>query len=649
MSRNFNQMMVKNKVNISLLLLLFTIAGFCQKQTATFDSLKRVLKYAKNDTVHVNLYNKIADKFKESNVDSTAFYASKAAALAKKLNYNFGLANSILSTGNYYIVIGDYKKATQNFQIAQNLFEKLLDNSSGKDSKLIKNGLARAYASQGIIYSQESNYFNALEMYQKALAIYIEINQKTNICKAYNNIGIVYKSQQNNTKALEYFKKALDIQQEIFEQSAAVTLTNIGVIYAEKGNKQEAINYYNKAKKLFENNDNQRGFALLNNYYGDFYLKEKDYSKTEKYYSQALKMYEELQNKFGASLALYNLANLNTELKQYDKAIKLAEKSLTYAKEIGVLDQTYHSEKLLSDLYTSKKMPALSFAHYKNFIVARDSIVNQENSKKILRSEMEAEYKAKTGILAESGKRKTQLIIFLLLGAFLLVGLIFVTYNRMQVKKRLTLQKEVAEYEQKALHLQMNPHFVFNCLGSISSFIVQNGTDSALKYLAKFSKLMRLTLEYSKGALIPIDKEIESLQNYLELEQLRFHNKFQFTISSSDKVEFNMGIPPLLIQPFVENAILHGIVPKEGDGKIEINFDVQDGQFICNITDDGIGLNASKHLKENSVTAHKSMALEITKKRLEIMEATTAKSAQIEIIENNGTIVTLRLPIQYIK
>lgn len=223
----------------------------------------------------------------------------------------------------------------------------------------------------------------------------------------------------------------------------------------------------------------------------------------------------------------------------------------------------------------------------------------------------------------------------------------------MQVKRRLTLQKEVAEYEQKALHLQMNPHFVFNCLSSISSFIVQNGTDQALKYLSKFSKLMRLTLEYSKGQLIPIDKETESLRNYLELEQLRFHDKFDFRITQSDRVEFNVGLPPLLIQPFVENAILHGMVPKEDRGFIHVHFDSENGQIICTIEDDGIGIAGSHKLKENSVAVHKSMALDITKKRLQIMESTTSKSAQIEITDlhhgsETGTRVTLKLPIQYI-
>jgi LytS/YehU family sensor histidine kinase len=118
----------------------------------------------------------------------------------------------------------------------------------------------------------------------------------------------------------------------------------------------------------------------------------------------------------------------------------------------------------------------------------------------------------------------------------------------------------------------MNPHFVFNCLGSISSFIVQNGTDSAIKYLAKFSKLMRLTLEYSKESLIPIDKEIESLQNYLELEQLRFNNNFDFAITKSTEIEDDVALPPLLLQPFVENAIIHGVIPKKTKGKIKVDF-----------------------------------------------------------------------------
>jgi tetratricopeptide (TPR) repeat protein len=646
---------VKKTFYISTLLLTILFGNFCLAQQTEIDSIKRVLRVTKIDTAKVNLYNKLADKFKESNPDSTGVYANKAALLSQKVKYNFGLASSFINSGNSNIILGNYKKALSYFQKAEKSFENQLNSNSEIDIKRIQNGLARAYASQGVVYSEQSNYFMSLEKYQKALKIYIANDQKNNIAKAYNNIGIVYKAQGNSQKALEFFQKALPIQHQIGEQSEAVTLTNIGLIYFEKGDMSKSFLNYMDAKKLFEKNDNKRGFALLHNYLGDYAYKDGNDFKAGIEYNYGLELYEAMQNKHGASLVLYNLGQMNYELKNYIEALKYAQKSLAYAKEVDVLDQTFHSEKLISEIYAAQNNPTKSLEHYKNYIVARDSITNQENNKKFVRAEMDFEYKKKEALFAEQSKRQTQFTIFSILATLLVIGLILLAYNRMQVKKRLTLQKEVAEYEQKALHLQMNPHFVFNCLGSISSFIVQNGTDSALKYLSKFSKLMRLTLEYSKGALIPIDKEIESLQNYLELEQLRFHNKFIFNIKASDKVEFNMGIPPLLIQPFVENAILHGMVPKEGNGKIDVNFDVHNSQLICTITDDGIGLAKSKHLKENSVTAHKSMALEITKKRLEIMEATTSKSAQIdikELITNNqisGTCVTMQLPIQYIQ
>ena len=622
-------------------------------QQTTIDSLKRVYKVTKIDTTKVGVLNKIASEFKEINPDSTSFYAKKALELSSKLNYPFGEANGEVNLGNAYIILGNYDIAKNHFEKAKNIFNSLL--KSEEENKTFIFGLARCYSSLGVIFSQVGNYYESLDNYQSGLELYKKIHQKNAISKSYNNIGIVYKSRQNYNKALEYFKKALKIQEEIGEKTTPVTLTNIGVIYFESNKLTQAVTYYTKAENLFKTIENTRGLALLQNYWGDYYIQTRATDKAENHYKKSLELYESMHNKFGASLALYNLGTLYFDQKKYEQAMEFASKSLSYAQEIGVLDQNYHSEKLVSEIYGAQNKAELSLQHYKNYIVARDSLNTMESTKKFDRAEMDFEFQKKEALFQEKTKREHLILIFSIVGSLLFIGLILVLINRYQVKRRLTLQKEVAEYEQKALHLQMNPHFVFNCLGSISSFIVQNGTDSALKYLSKFSKLMRLTLEYSKDALIPIDKEIESLQNYLELEQLRFHDKFDFKIKSSETVEFNMGLPPLLIQPFVENAILHGLVPKEGNGMIIVDFDVQKDQLICTIWDNGIGITKSAAIKENSVKAHKSMALEITKKRLEIMEATISKSAQIEIKEleeNNevvGTKVTLRLPKQYIQ
>ncbi|MBS7787439.1 tetratricopeptide repeat protein [Flavobacterium sp. CYK-55] len=642
---------MKRLLYIVCLIFLCTSGPCIFGQKPSAKNLIKQLKHTSADTVKVNLYNKIADQYKTSQPDSLFYFAQKAQILATKIQYPLGLAHAYINLGNHALILGKYEQALEFFKRVDRKLNTSLENES---NPFVKNTKARALASIAVVYTQQSNYYKALEFYQKALKIYQETADKISISKCLNNIGIVYKSQSNLTKALEYLKQAVAIQEQIKEPNTAMTLTNIGVIYFERHQYEPAKQYYEQAEKLFSQNNNPLGSALLANYWGDYFQKKQQSEQALSAYEKALNLYESMQNKFGASLALYNIAKLYAAQKQYNLAMPYVQKSLAYAQNIGVLDQAYHSEKLLSEIYAALHQTEASFAHYRNYIAARDSINNLENSKKFAQAEMNFEYQKKEALLAEQNKRQRLITLFIILGCAFLAVVIILLYNKRQVKRRLTLQKEVAEYEQKALHLQMNPHFVFNCLGAISSFIVQNGTDSALKYLSKFSKLMRLTLEYSKGSLIPIDKEIESLQNYLELEQLRFRHKFEFSISSSPKVEFNMGIPPLLIQPFVENAILHGMVPKDGNGQIEIAFDVVDQQFICTVTDDGVGLSESKMLKENSVTAHKSMALEITKKRLEIMESITSKSAQIEIEELNnehqkaGTRVTLRLPIQYI-
>lgn len=645
---------MKKRYLSRLLGLLFTGLGcFSFAQQPVIDSLQRVLSVSRIDTAKVNIYNALAHEFRESNPDSTQFYAAKALQLSDKSRYEFGMANALLNKGNAFVILSDYPKARQNFLAAQKHFENLLGSGSDIAENRIQNGLARAYASAGVVFSEENDYSKALENYFKALKIYQKIDLKPSISKTYNNIGIVYKSQSHLAKAIEYFQKALQIQNQTGEQSAAVTLTNIGAVHFEMGNNGKALEYYRKAENFFKKIDNKRGNALLQNYFGDYYKANGQPAKAVGHYNQAQKMYAEMGNTFGIALTHYGLGEVHAGQKNYPEAIAAVSKSLALARSIGTLDQIKHSEKLLSEIYAQTGNQAQAFAHYKQYIAIRDSLENDENTKKFVRAEMNFEYEKKEALMMEKNKRQQQFALFLIIGGLLLLVLIFVTYNRLQIKRRLTLQKEVAEYEQKALHLQMNPHFVFNCLGSISSFIVQNGTDSAIKYLSKFSKLMRLTLEYSKGSLIPIDKEIEGLQNYLELEQLRFNKKFEFAITSGLEIEDDMALPPLLIQPFVENAILHGMVPKEGNGLIEVNFDIQDNKLVCTITDDGIGILQSKAIKENSVKAHQSMALEITRKRLEMMEATTAQPAHVTIEEMTdgnqpaGTRVVISLPIQY--
>lgn len=325
------------------------------------------------------------------------------------------------------------------------------------------------------------------------------------------------------------------------------------------------------------------------------------------------------------------------------------------AKELKLPETLMKSEKLLSDIYDKQGNQELALLHLRNYNLEKDNLEKIINEQQRLKTELDFHYEKLQQEQKEIDMRKKQSVIigFVVL-AFVLVGLFFYFRNQ-EREKTLKLQKQLAEFEHKALHLQMNPHFVFNCLASISSFIMQNGKEDAMKYLSKFSKLMRLTLEFSKESEIPIDKEIEALQNYLELEQLRFNQKFEFKINKASEIEDDTAIPSLLLQPYVENAIIHGLAPKDGKGFISIDFTQNDDQLICVIEDDGVGINTSRELKKNSVNIHQSMALEISKKRLETLEELENQKVNLTIEElkdenNNGkgTRITLELPLNYI-
>lgn len=642
-------------------LLLSSAAGWSQNQKV--DSLVLVLQKTRNDIDKAELLNDIADQYKTSNPKLMMEYAQKAFDLARKIDYDLAKGNALLNLGNANIISGNYPKALQYFTDAQHLFEGLVIKKNIDKQK----GLAKALGSIGIVFSEQSNYSKALEYYLKAVKIYEQVKDEEKCAKLYNNIGIVYKSQSADFKALEYFIKAQKIQEKRNDPNIGITYTNIGNGYLKQNNLPKAFEYYSKAKNTLDKKPNPRALGEWHNNIGLYYKAQKQEGKAVASWNSAIGVFEAIDDKFGIGDSYLHLGQLHLEQNKLPEAISFAEKALVLAKETKVLEQVVLSEKLLSDIYSKQNNTAQALEHFKRYSQAKDSLTNEENIRRSVEEELTFDFEKREAVqqkeiekrdllLKEESKRNTLQLFFAAVFGLLLFGIAFLIYNRIQLKKNLTLQKELAEYEQKALHLQMNPHFVFNCLGSISSFIVQNGTDSAIKYLSKFSKLMRLTLEYSKESLIPIDKEIESLQNYLELEQLRFNNKFTFTISKSSDIEDDMAMPPLLLQPFVENAIIHGVIPKKEKGSIAVRFTIENESLFCTVEDNGVGFKESIAQKENSVVAHKSMALDITRKRLEMIESTTKQKTEfkIEEIKTNpdeilGTKVTLHLPIQYIQ
>jgi|GEM_PF-1869968 len=218
------------------------------------------------------------------------------------------------------------------------------------------------------------------------------------------------------------------------------------------------------------------------------------------------------------------------------------------------------------------------------------------------------------------------------------------------IREKLSLDKKVAEYEMKALHAQMNPHFIFNALNSIREMILQDDNQNASRYLTRFARLIRLTLEHSKQTFITLHQHIEYLESYLEMELLRFAD-FTYHIEISPGIERNdIRIAPMLIQPLVENAIWHGLRPKQGEKHLDIRFYSSCDQLVCEIEDNGIGILQSRKAKEKAPTTYPSTGIANIRQRLAVLNEKYKIKCTLTIQDKGdnplqgGTLVILIVP-----
>lgn len=238
----------------------------------------------------------------------------------------------------------------------------------------------------------------------------------------------------------------------------------------------------------------------------------------------------------------------------------------------------------------------------------------------------------------------------------LLVALVWVLVmlRIRNIQRKGELRRLLVEYQLQALRAQMNPHFIFNALNSILHFIARHDSEAAQQYLSRFAKLIRLTLEHSKSHLIPLADDLESLRFYVELEQIRFEKKFACQFSLGPGIDpYDIEVPPMLIQPYVENAIKHGLAYKAEAGTLAVMVSRHQGHVLCSVSDDGIGRKRSEELKTGIARRHRSQGMEAAKKRLEALEASYGGKFQVEVADlfddagnAAGTRVDIYIPVE---
>jgi ligand-binding sensor domain-containing protein len=296
-----------------------------------------------------------------------------------------------------------------------------------------------------------------------------------------------------------------------------------------------------------------------------------------------------------------------------------SEQEMTYRYRINGVDDNWRNTKL-----NSLEFPSLPYGDYELEIVAINKF-GKESLPLI--------------ISFHSPRPFYRTAWFIVLMVIVAVGVILFLYNRrlnlVRQKQMKKIQQEIKimELEQMALRAQMNPHFIFNCLSVMQQLVAENDTSNAQKFIGSFSNLVRQTLNNAAELFIPLKEEIKFLTNYFELERIRLEDRFSYTISISGKTKENeLCVPNMIIQPFVENAIRHGIrYKKNGKGLIEVCFDVQDTFLRCTVTDNGIGREKAAQMRKEAGVLHDSKGMDITFNRIESLNALTGMNISIVV------------------
>ncbi|HWK02055.1 MAG TPA: histidine kinase [Puia sp.] len=654
-------------VRFIILVALLSISGAAGAQANKLkDSLQAALGHAKNDTSKCKILFALGNFYAADDSAAAIKYAGECRKLAEQRNWPKGL-------GLYYLLMAKiYRNASDNNACLQNARNAYLVLGKTDDRK----NTAAALIYMGNSYRSTGFFAKSIENNLAALQIYEGLDNPHGISLCYNNIGVDYFYLLEYDKAIENYQKALALRKiEGDKFGIGSDLDNIAMVYLDLARYDSADSYNQAGIKMFEAVDNKEGLGRIYGNRGIIMLRMHDAVSAETYTRRSLAIDEKLGFDGGISYALgfigeiylalakdssssYRVASFMKKDKKtlLDSAAFYVENSLAPASKAADLNLLMSQHQLLAEIEECRGHYQKALASHKAYTLYKDSIFNDENKQKIASMESERLTQTKNqeiALQAAETKRQALLKNAYLLAAVTIVVFIFLfalAYNR---RKRSNFENKVMEVEMKALRAQMNPHFVSNALHSINNYVMENDRQNASAYLAKFASLMRLILENSREREVPLAQDLNALELYMQMELLRFGNSFTYRIEIDPEIDpENILVPPMLLQPFAENAILHGLRNKE-NGLISIQVRKQNDMICYVIEDNGNGYIESASRAHAVTPAHKSLGRKIINERLSIINRLKKAKATVHISQvtdadnqPDGTRVELFLPVE---
>ena len=629
--------------------------------SSQYDSLNKYGQqlFDLSEQVNSNEYSLLAAVYMAQSFarsDSALFFKQSKTALQKSIESKnikaIGLMT--LGLGSRLLTLGQYNESLTYLMQGYDA----IDLKSNDTLLGIKSDLIRTVSA---VFHHQGKYTEALEHALTSSRLAEMSRVRIQILKSYLNLSGLYgelSSPDNglgtpadraryHIEAKKYMRKSYEysiLNASLLTQGA--TAFNLGALYTEDGVSDSANYYLNEAIRLGK----QTGFnELLSNAYRSKSTLNKTRPDTALYYLDLAAVHaRQAKNPISEVSAQLEKAKILTQLSQWEEAQQLANKALQSAVSLRLLNDKRSAYKLLYEINQHKKNYAEALNYYRRYEEVKDSIVNEKNYARIeeLKATYESELKdseiknlEQKASLQQLQIRQQQLwLIGISILIVLAVGAAYLYYRQRALKQK---QREL-ETENKLLRLQLDPHFLSNALVSIQRFMLENNTTEASNYLTKFSKLMRQLLEHSRQELITVENEIDLLRNYLDIQKLRFKDRFNYQVKQDESLAISdWRIPPMLAQPFVENAIEHGIGART-QGMIHVSFLKRDNQLLIEILDDGPGI---AQMQGND---HKSLSTTIIQERIAILNQSHARPIQLNIgtgPEGKGTLVTLSLPI----
>ncbi|WP_158975231.1 tetratricopeptide repeat protein [Cellulophaga sp. L1A9] len=556
---------------------------------------------------------------------------------AVQKNYLHGQAYALNQIGTKYRNISKFNIAIKNHKEALEAAKKA-DNLELKVYSL--NMLSVAYRRMDAVKTALDYAQEAIALAESAPELTEGLKRSKNV--SLNGIGNIYQNLKQYNVAIEIFKKSLALEEELHNKlGQAINNQNIGECYEELGDLKNALNYYRKSLAFNEEMDNDMGRVICNNSIAQVFIKQKKTLKAQQILKTTLSKSIALGDHFISSSVFINLGWALMDLGEYESS----EENLVEGIRLSVKYDLPRSQAVgynhLSNLYIKKNDYKKSLEYYKKSKEIEDEITNETNVRyvndvlsryDIEKKNNQIEALARDNELVRLKLRKnenTLLISTLLLALSSLI--LYILYRQFQLKN----EKKLLTLEQSMLRSQMNPHFLFNSLNSIKLYIINNEKKNAVYYLNKFSKLVRKILEASSLKEISLAEELETIELYMNIENIRFSNEIDFQIKIEDGIDtHDIKIPSLILQPFLENAIWHGLSTREEDKSIIIDIKQENDYFTTiSITDNGIGRAAAEVIKENKVLKRKSIGIDITKERLANFSKDFQNTFEVQIID----------------